>query len=172
MAATTRQVSLAAAATPLVEFVLGASATTPGVARAELRRWLDGLGWPADEAEQLVFCVSEAVTNIVEHAYADVIDDATCFVQLSARHEIVADPRLAGRLRWVCIDIHDTGHWRDPDPHRRGLGLPLSRRLLDNLVVITRGTPDYGTTVSLRSHPVDLPIETPLGADAPRASGR
>jgi serine/threonine-protein kinase RsbW len=160
MAATNRQVSATAAATPAVEFVLGVSAIAPGVARARLRRWLDGLGWPADQAEQLVFCVSEAVTNTVEHAYMDAINDPTCSVQLSARHEVVADPRVARSLRWVCIDIHDTGRWHDPDPHRRALGLHLSRRLLDNLVIITRGSPDYGTTVSLRSHPVDQPDQS------------
>ncbi len=154
MAPSTGQASVAAV-TPTVAFVLGVSAAAPHAARGELRRWLDGLGWPGDEADQLVFCVSEAVTNIVEHAYEDAVDPARRSAQLSARVETIADPRLARSLHWVYIDIHDTGRWRDADPHRPTLGLHLLQRLLDNVVVITRGTPDYGTTVSLRSNPVE-----------------
>jgi len=133
-----------------MEFVVEISPTAPSAARDELRHWLQHLAWPADQAEQLVFCVSEAITNTVQHAYAHHGP-----VQLSARLETITDPGRPRRLRWICIDIHDTGRWRDPDARRPGIGLWLLRRLLDNLVVITRGTPDYGTTVSLRSHPVD-----------------
>ena len=133
-----------------MEFVLDVSPCAPSAARAGLRRWLEGLRWPADDAEQLVFCVSEAVTNIVQHAYRSVGP-----VQVAARLEMLTDPGQARRLRWICIDIHDNGRWRDPDSHRPGIGLWMLRRLLDNLVVITRGTPDYGTTVSLRSNPVE-----------------
>lgn len=138
------------------EFLFTASKATPAAVRVELRRWLDHLNWPTDEADQIVFCVSEAVTNIVEHAYLGQRNpNSEARVQISACLETVADPGFARMLRWVCIDIHDTGRWRDPSPHRDGLGLPLLRRLLDNVVVITRGTPDYGTTVSIRSHPIE-----------------
>jgi anti-sigma regulatory factor (Ser/Thr protein kinase) len=144
---------------PAIKFVLSASATTPGVVRTEIRHWLDRLSCPADEANQIIFCASEVVTNIVEHAYIyGHGPNGDRSVQISMRREVVADPELMRRLCWICIDIHDAGRWREPDPRRPGIGLPLLRQLLNNVVVITRGTPDYGTTVSLRSHVIELDV--------------
>lgn len=106
------------------EFVFAASKTTPAAARAELRRWLERLDWPADEADQIVFCVSEAVTNIVLHAYADQRNPGgDGVVLISGCLQTIADPGYDRTLRWVCIDIHDTGRWREPALQHDGLGL-------------------------------------------------
>lgn len=50
--------------------VVAATAVSVPLVRARLRRWLGELGWPAEDAEDIVLAVNEAVSNVVEHAYS------------------------------------------------------------------------------------------------------
>ncbi len=38
-------------------------------ARVSLAEWLTVLRWPADDADDVIMAVSEAVTNVIDHAY-------------------------------------------------------------------------------------------------------
>lgn len=49
------------------------------VVRASVRRWLAGLAWPEDPAEDIVLAVHEAVSNVIEHAYLPVASASSPF---------------------------------------------------------------------------------------------
>jgi serine/threonine-protein kinase RsbW len=49
--------------------VLPAQPSSLRPVRATIAEWLFLLHWPADDAEDLTLAVSEAVTNVIEHAY-------------------------------------------------------------------------------------------------------
>jgi serine/threonine-protein kinase RsbW len=105
------------------------------VARAEVTGWARQVGFPADDVQDVVLAVDEAVTNSVEHAYPGVAGTLTLF---AARFNPGA----------VRIVISDHGHWRAPpvDPGFRGRGL----RMMESLAQVFRlaHTP-HGTTVLL-----------------------
>jgi anti-sigma regulatory factor (Ser/Thr protein kinase) len=102
--------------------------------RHRLRDWLTEQRLPHDLIADILLAVTEAVTNVVDHAYR-----ATCpgQVALSVR-------RTAGQL---VTTISDQGTWRPPlaDPGNRGRGLRLVRALAQHVHIDTqRG----GTTVT------------------------
>ena len=41
------------------------------VVRRAVARWLEGAHWPEDGVEDITLAVTEAVTNVIEHAYLD-----------------------------------------------------------------------------------------------------
>jgi anti-sigma regulatory factor (Ser/Thr protein kinase) len=55
----------------LLQLELAADPVVASVVRDEVGRWLTVLGWPADQGEDIVLAVSEAVSNAIEHAYWD-----------------------------------------------------------------------------------------------------
>ncbi|MBC8091620.1 MAG: ATP-binding protein, partial [Pseudonocardia sp.] len=54
-----------------LRFRLLAVPAAASIVRERLRHWLDGLGWPEPELDDVVLAVHEAVSNSVEHGYAD-----------------------------------------------------------------------------------------------------
>jgi serine/threonine-protein kinase RsbW len=106
--------------------------------RSEVRRWLESLGMIEDAAGDVVFAVSEAASNAVEHAYRRAAADA--IVELTFWTEGAA----------ICIEIVDHGRWRQPlssELSGRGRGIPIMRELMDSVLISYDGR---GTRVLLR----------------------
>jgi anti-sigma regulatory factor (Ser/Thr protein kinase) len=125
---------------------LNADATAPSVIRRLLRRWLANAQWPTYDAEDLVYVVSEAVSNCIEHGYRDL--DHAGPVEVTAEEELVSV-----RQRRVVITVADHGRWRplSTAPANRGRGMPLMRALTHSLEIDRTRT---GTRVTLTSRPV------------------
>ena len=133
-------------------------------ARRALRGWLDGLGWPLDEAEDLMLATSEAVANSVEHAYP--ADRAKPDIFLAATLRTGRD----GSSR-AEVTVSDGGRWQPPAADRgfRGRGLLLMRALTESVQFDTTGT---GTQVTIVSHPVATPADPgPLPRPRPARPG-
>ncbi|GAA2565063.1 ATP-binding protein [Pseudonocardia hydrocarbonoxydans] len=113
------------------------------IVRERLRAWLDGLGWPEHEADDVVLAVHEAVSNSVEHGY-----DA-----MPAGEVVVAGDRLVdGDGQRVRVVVRDEGRWRTPrDPGYRGRGLAVMRGCMEGVDVRPGAA---GTEVVLLSRPV------------------
>lgn len=125
--------------------VLAADSMAPSTVRDLLRDWLRGLGWPGDEADDLLLAASEAVSNVTDHAYPP-----------GRIGELVVDARCVtgrGGSRQVIITVDDAGRWRPPPPwhENRRRGLPMMRACTASLDV--RGTTS-GTRVRMVSNPV------------------
>ncbi len=105
--------------------------------RGAVRTWLGPLGFSDETAEDIVLAVNEAASNTIDHAYPTGNTGNTVKLNL-----------------WISdftahLEIVDHGRWR---PARvgvtdRGLGIPIMRRLIDN-VFIHHGP--SGTAVLLR----------------------
>jgi anti-sigma regulatory factor (Ser/Thr protein kinase) len=118
---------------PPLQMQMVATDRNVSLARRRLRDWLTADVSP-ELVEDLVLAVYEAMTNAVEHGYADCPHGP---VRLQAR-------RSSAHLQ---ITVSDDGSWRVPTDDRfRGRGLPLIRLLADD-VHIAAG-PD-GTVVRL-----------------------
>jgi anti-sigma regulatory factor (Ser/Thr protein kinase) len=109
-----------------------------GSIRSEVRGWLGSLGVIEDGASDVVFAVSEAASNAVEHAYgrpaADDIVELTFWTEGAA----------------LCIEVVDHGRWRPPASSElsgRGRGIPMMRELMDSVLISYDGR---GTRVLLR----------------------
>ncbi|MCD2190241.1 ATP-binding protein [Actinomycetospora soli] len=131
---------------------LTAQAAPPqvGAFRRSLRRWLGevldavvGTGTTATEdeledlADDLVLAASEALENVVDHAYADVDPGP---MSLRARvHDMT-----------VAVVVTDRGRWREPPtgPSSRGRGLEMMERLAETRV--ERAEPGTVVTLSRR----------------------
>ena len=112
------------------------------VVRHSVARWLEGAHWPEDGVEDITVAVTEAVTNVIEHAYLDHDPGA---IHLYAWITPMADPALipaarpttpdgrpvlaappphtgsaATRGRKVIVVVSDRGRW---DPQRRTVDL-------------------------------------------------
>jgi len=139
--------------TPHAALDLVAEASPPrvGVFRRALRRWLGdalaarqaatgGSRELSDEledlADDLVLATSEALENVVDHAFAN----APSVGAMTLRADLVDDV--------VTIVVTDDGRWRSPTtgPTSRGRGLTLMESLTD--VEVEHG--DGGTTVTMR----------------------
>jgi len=102
--------------------------------RADLTQWLQSHGVVGQDHDATVLACSEAVSNAIEHGYAD---DRSGMVDVLA----TLSP---GLLR---IRVRDRGLWRAPgSPGHRGRGLPLIRALMDHVSV----EHTTGTVVSMR----------------------
>jgi serine/threonine-protein kinase RsbW len=117
--------------------------------RAAMAEWLKLLHWPDDDAEDLVLAVSEAVTNVIEHAYPTARPGP---VGLRARCSAGSAPGT----RRVTVSITDRGGWdgerRVIDPAgRRGHGLTVMSACTARTQI--RHSAD-GTTVTLTSKDV------------------
>lgn len=113
--------------------VLRAGGRTPAQARQVVSGWLAavcGRSAPCDLADDLVFAVSEAVTNCVDHAYRDRDPgDIRLEGDLSAP---------AGAPRTVTMAVSDDGAWSEPDqdPGFRGRGLSMIRASVTSLNLV------------------------------------
>lgn len=135
-------------------------------ARRALRGWLDGHGWPRDEADDLVLATSEAVANSVEHAYP--ADRAKPDIFLAATLRTGRD----GSSR-AEVTVSDGGRWQPPTADRgfRGRGLLLMRALTESVQFDTTGT-GTGTQVTIVSHPVATPAAALGRAAGHHTTGR
>ncbi|QJY47556.1 ATP-binding protein [Pseudonocardia broussonetiae] len=127
--------------------VLPADAASLRPVRKLVRTWLNGQGWPEDEAEDVELAVNEAVANVVDHAYHP---GTAGTVTLHAWIR-----RTAGARR-VVATVLDRGRWgahqpATPPAHTRGHGLAVMSGCMEEMH-IQRGT--AGTTVVLVSRPV------------------
>lgn len=126
--------------------------------RREVMQWLVSEGWPHDAAADIIWAVSEAVTNSVEHAYPVDVPDAP--IEVQGEVECVDTDAAAQQqpVRRVRMRIRDRGRWR-PDPHDRvggvrysGWGLQVIERVMAELVITTSAA--TGTLVELVSRAV------------------
>jgi anti-sigma regulatory factor (Ser/Thr protein kinase) len=139
--------------TPHAALDLVAEAGPPrvGAFRRALRRWLGealearqvaaggATALPEDLedlADDLVLAASEALENVVDHAFAN----APGIGAMTLRADLVDDV--------VTIVVSDDGHWRSPTtgPTSRGRGLTLIESLTD--VEVEHG--EGGTRVTMR----------------------
>lgn len=125
--------------------VLPADPIAISVARHKVYHWLAALSWPAGQLDDIVLAVSEAVTNVIEHAY---LDQPRGVVDVRSQLDATAEGQ-----RRVTVIVRDQGRWRlapAQDKHRHR-GIALMRTVMDT---VTIGPPDddlSGTCVVLRS---------------------
>ena len=108
--------------------------------RAEARQFLTPLALTQDAKQDLVFAVSEATSNAIEHAY----------------HPAAVGDTV--QLRWwaaphtLWIEIRDHGQWQIPSkqPSGRGFGILLIEQLVGSMAI---HHDLYGTRLLL-SHPL------------------
>ena len=133
--------------TPL-ELQVPADGRAPGLVRAELRRWLAAQAWPDDDRDDLVYAVSEAVSNAAEHAYRSPGPAEPERVVAVVVTELI-DPD--GRRAKVVVD--DVGVWRSATPGQefRGRGLRMIGTLMEASDVDSRPA---GSRVTMISRPV------------------
>ena len=101
-----------------LEFAMEARARSLVAIRRAVARWLEDVDVPDGDAREIVTAVSEAASNVVEHAYGP-----------SGGSIAIRANREPDR---VHLAIRDTGEWRafEIDRHR-GRGLQLMRGLMD-----------------------------------------
>ena len=122
------------------------------VARHALVRWLETHRWHRDDVDDLVFAISEAVSNSIEHAYRGA-ETGRVSIELELRHghdgPAGPDEQRPVQVRAV---VTDCGSWRPAGTdRRRGNGVPLMRAMTDTVEVTTD---DAGTRVAMWSRPV------------------
>ncbi|RZT83445.1 anti-sigma regulatory factor (Ser/Thr protein kinase) [Pseudonocardia sediminis] len=142
-----------------LRIVLPCEASSAATSRREMRAWLLELCGPdqlCDTCDDLVFAVSEAVTNSIDHAY---LTRPTGPVSL--RCAVEESPDAASGLA-VVVQVGDEGAWRTPpeDPGDRGRGLMMMRASVDAMDVQVHVS---GTTVVLRTD-LRCPSLVPSGA--------
>jgi anti-sigma regulatory factor (Ser/Thr protein kinase) len=107
-----------------ISMVLMADPVSLSVVRQRFRVWLADLDWPADEIDDIVLAVSEAVSNAVEHA------DAPGFaseVRVAARQFDELDG-----WRRVVVGVSDNRRWRSRST-QPGLGLLMIHTCMDDV---------------------------------------
>lgn len=114
-----------------------------GLVRHVAARFLHDAGWPGDQIQDVVFVVSEAVSNSVEHAYRG-LDAGRVAVDLTCD---------ADR---VVVVVTDQGSWRPDAPvQQRGSGLDLIRTLSESVEVATGVSGTRVTVVCVSAPPAD-----------------
>lgn len=135
---------------PSCTFTLPALPAAAKTTRARLGHWLERLHWPAEQRYDIEAAVSEAVSNVVEHAYGPDIDRSVATVAVDATLEPLPDG-----FKRIRVQVADDGRWRpfrdDPDNHH--LGLTLIRGLMDH-VMIHHSDAAAGTRVVMFSAPI------------------
>lgn len=128
-----------------------------GLVRHAVETWLTAMGWSREDMSVVVFVISEAMSNSIEHAYRK--------LDLTAGRVIVClhvEPDGPGQAR-ASMTVRDEGRWRPEleGEADRGNGLSLIRALLDTVTVTTDET---GTRVDMVSRAVELRRGTPPAA--------
>ena len=133
----------------MVTLSLTASADAEHVTelRHTLRDWLASQRLPAGLGQDVLLAATEAVSNVVDHAYRDKLAGP---VAVSLRR---TDSEL-------LMTVADQGSWRVPpaDPGTRGHGLRLIRAVAHDVDIDAHAG---GTTVTAR---FVLPPSSPVGA--------
>jgi len=131
---------------------LAALPTSAGAARRQVRAWLDAVSWPAVLIDDVVSAVTEAVTNVVEHAYTRATPIRTIEMRFWIEHGIDGTRRAR-------IHVRDHGRWRPPptDPGFRGHGLKLMHALMDEVITQPSHGTRGGTVTVLLSPPAPAP---------------
>jgi anti-sigma regulatory factor (Ser/Thr protein kinase) len=98
----------------------------PGAARRAVHDFCLYMGLDEERTHDIVLCVSEAVTNVVRHAYGEATEDGV----------VVIDAHVDEHL---CIHVRDTGAGLRPRPDSpgAGLGLPIISQLAHSLELRT-----------------------------------
>jgi anti-sigma regulatory factor (Ser/Thr protein kinase) len=90
-------------------------ASVAHMARERIGTWLARHRWPAEESHDIVYAVSEAVTNVCEHAYGR---QEAGPVEVTAYVE-----HPTAQTRRIRVAVTDKGRWRPrelpPDPRPR-----------------------------------------------------
>jgi len=118
------------------------------MSRDRVAAWLVRNRLPADESHDIIYAVSEAVTNVCEHAY-DRREAGTVEITAHVEHP-------TAQTRRVRVSVIDEGRWqhRATRPFARGRGLRVIRALMAG-VRLRRGTDTRpGTSLVLTSPPV------------------
>jgi anti-sigma regulatory factor (Ser/Thr protein kinase) len=134
--------------TRLVFALRADNASVARMARDEVGSWLARHRWPPEESHDIVYAVSEAVSNVCEHAYHR---QEAGTVQVAARVE-----HPSSSTRRVRVAVTDEGRWqhRAGRPFTRGRGLRVIRALMAG-VRLRQGTDtEPGTSLLLTSPPV------------------
>ena len=124
--------------------------------RAELDRWVAGLGVGGLDRTALQHAAGELVTNAVEHAYR----------APSAEDDVTVDVRLTPD-GVVEVEVRDAGSWREPRAGERGRGLSMARGFLDDLVI----EHDESGTRARGRYRVTRPVPLLRGASTTAAPG-
>jgi anti-sigma regulatory factor (Ser/Thr protein kinase)/anti-anti-sigma regulatory factor len=105
--------------------------------RSRVTRWLAVHGTSEEDVCALELAVSEAVANVVDHAYRD---------GAGGRLQVRGELDVTGA---VALEVEDGGTWRPPEGHddERGRGLVLMRAFVDDLGL---EHDDRGTRVRMR----------------------
>jgi anti-sigma regulatory factor (Ser/Thr protein kinase) len=107
-------------------WTMAAVNVAPGAARRAVHDFCQYVGLDDEHVHEVVLCVSEAVTNVVLHAYPDASEEG--LVEIDA----YVDEHL-------CVHVRDTGGGLRPRPDSAtgGLGLPIISQLAHSLEVRT-----------------------------------
>jgi anti-sigma regulatory factor (Ser/Thr protein kinase) len=116
---------------------MNATNLAPGQARDAVRDYVVLLNLPQSMVDDVLLCVSEAVTNVAVHAYAD--DAGPGLVEV--------DAAVDDDLR-ICVRDAGSGFVPRVDLDREGLGLPIIARLTRSFHFRTMA--DGGTEVVMR----------------------
>jgi anti-sigma regulatory factor (Ser/Thr protein kinase) len=143
--------------TPL-ELRVAADGRAPGVVRAALVRWLAARDWPEEDGEDVVFAVSEAVSNAAEHAYRH----SRSGVEPGPLVVVLVTDVIDSDDRRAKIAVEDFGAWRSEPAGegRRGHGLRMIAALMESCGV-ERGR--SGTRITMISRPVRGRASNALG---------
>jgi len=133
---------------------LPATVDSVPLARHRVTGWLDRLEVPAECRFALALAVTEAASNVVEHAYGPGAHD----FEVAARRDREA----------VVVWVTDRGRWRAPrETPGRGRGLHIIEEIADEVdVVPTAG----GTTVRIRQRLARPAAARPRRAPRPAAA--
>jgi serine/threonine-protein kinase RsbW len=106
------------------------SSATPSLVRRTLTVWMAEREVDELHREDLVLAVSEAVTNVVDHAYRGKETPGCLEVDIELTHERDHD---GGPERWVTIAVTDYGTWRSERAGKgfRGRGLQMIQACTD-----------------------------------------
>ena len=110
----------------------------PGDARQAIREFAAVAGATTRALGSIALCVSEAITNVVVHAYRN--DDRQGVVEMEAEHE--------GESLWVRIRDHGHGLVPRLDSPGLGLGLPLISQMSASSEIVS--PQEGGTEIIMR----------------------
>jgi anti-sigma regulatory factor (Ser/Thr protein kinase) len=116
-----------------LEFAVPARAGSLVDIRRAVARWLDDVGVSRVTSMEIVTAVSEASTNVIEHAYGPA--GGTISIAGNSQDDVVE------------MRVRDAGGWRGSSREGRGHGLRLIRGLMDDVNVEAS---DDGTVVRMR----------------------
>lgn len=124
------------------------SSATPSLVRRTLTVWLEEHSVAQEQREDLVLAVSEAVTNVVDHAYRGVETPGCVEVDIEVTHE---RDHAEDRERWVTVAVTDYGIWRAERACKgfRGRGLQMMQACTDWRHIERRAV---GTRVTMALH--------------------